>query len=270
MVHKPFLGLSHGSRAQMILCRMLNIPSILIADYEHAKFIPFERPSWVIAPDVIPKKAIHCAKQRILLYPGIKEDVYVPYFRPDPLLAEMLGLDMSRTIVTVRPPATEAHYHNPQSEVLLSALMKRLYCTNTVQVVILPRKRLQARQLRAEHPDWFENGKVIIPGQAIDGLNLIWHSDLVVSGGGTDESRSRCARRPGLQYFQRQNRGCRPAPQFARQADPGRNRGRHPQNPTLPQDREAKNHNGQKQTIESIITHIEHIFSLTERSDLPG
>ena len=27
--------------------------------------------------------------------------------------------------------------------------------------------------------------KVIIPAQAVDGLNLLWHSDLVVSGGGT-------------------------------------------------------------------------------------
>jgi predicted glycosyltransferase len=28
-------------------------------------------------------------------------------------------------------------------------------------------------------------GKLIIPGHAVEGLNLIWHSDLVISGGGT-------------------------------------------------------------------------------------
>src|SRR4030095_15602892 len=34
-------------------------------------------------------------------------------------------------------------------------------------------------------PAWFENNKTVIPKEALDGLNLIWHSDLVVSGGGT-------------------------------------------------------------------------------------
>src|SRR6185369_10827554 len=31
----------------------------------------------------------------------------------------------------------------------------------------------------------FKNGKTVIPHAALDGLNLMWHSDLVVSGGGT-------------------------------------------------------------------------------------
>lgn len=29
------------------------------------------------------------------------------------------------------------------------------------------------------------SGKIIIPREVVDGLNLIWHSDLVISGGGT-------------------------------------------------------------------------------------
>ena len=30
-----------------------------------------------------------------------------------------------------------------------------------------------------------EEGKIIIPEKVVDGLNLIWNSDLVISGGGT-------------------------------------------------------------------------------------
>jgi hypothetical protein len=30
-----------------------------------------------------------------------------------------------------------------------------------------------------------DGGKIIIPDHAVNGLNLIWHSDFVVSGGGT-------------------------------------------------------------------------------------
>jgi uncharacterized protein len=184
-VHKPVLGISHGSRSQVISCRLLNIPSVMIGDYEHARFIPFERPSWAITPEIIPSHAVNCEQSRILKYPGIKEDVYVPYFKPDMSLPGILGLNAQCTIVTVRPPATEAHYHNPLGEVLFSRLMEKLHSADAVQVIMLPRNRHQSEQLHGEHPEWFEDGKVIVPRQALDGLNLIWHSDLVVSGGGT-------------------------------------------------------------------------------------
>ena len=39
--------------------------------------------------------------------------------------------------------------------------------------------------LRMDHPEWFADSKTIIPTRVINGLNLIWFSDLVVSGGGT-------------------------------------------------------------------------------------
>ena len=39
--------------------------------------------------------------------------------------------------------------------------------------------------LREEFPAWFKDRRTIIPQTAVDGLDLIWHSDLVVSGGGT-------------------------------------------------------------------------------------
>ena len=59
-------------------------------------------------------------------YPGIKEDVYVPYFRPDTNIKKDIGLNGKDIVITVRPPATEAHYHNPQSEELFEAVMDYL------------------------------------------------------------------------------------------------------------------------------------------------
>lgn len=34
-------------------------------------------------------------------------------------------------------------------------------------------------------PAWCADGRIILPDRALNGLDLIWHSDLVVSGGGT-------------------------------------------------------------------------------------
>ena len=39
--------------------------------------------------------------------------------------------------------------------------------------------------MRRRWPQWFCGRTVVIPAVAVDGMNLLWHSDLVVSGGGT-------------------------------------------------------------------------------------
>jgi hypothetical protein len=52
-------------------------------------------------------------------------------------------------------------------------------------MVILPRNDEQKLSITKEWPEWYRNGKIIIPERVVDGLNLIWTSDLVVSGGGT-------------------------------------------------------------------------------------
>ena len=183
--NKPSLGISHGARSQILLCNLLNIPSVLLADYEHARHAPMAKPKWMIIPEVIPNSAVCCSEDRILKYPGIKENVYVPGFKPDPSLLKTLGLCDRCMLVTVRPPATEAHYHNPESEKLFARLMTRLCETQDLQIVLLPRNKSQAEQLKRDHVGWFLDRKTIVPARAVDGLDLIWYSDLVVSGGGT-------------------------------------------------------------------------------------
>jgi uncharacterized protein len=182
---KPALALSHGSRAQLMLASLFGIPCMQISDYEHAKSWAFVKPNWVMHPEVIPNSAFHLAPQRLLKYPGIKEDVYVSRFKPDASIRALLGLDDHLLIVTLRPPAEEAHYHNPASDRLFAAVMNRLKGTPDVRVVLLPRNGKQEAAIRHSWPELFANGKFLVPKQAVDGLNLIWHSDLVISGGGT-------------------------------------------------------------------------------------
>ena len=182
---KPDLAVSHCSRAQLIVAAMLGIPSLFIGDYEFATAWAFVQPRWMLTPDVIPRSAVGCDPRRVLQYPGIKEDVYVPRFQPDPRIRRQLGLDEEDLVVTIRPPANEAHYYNPESDVLFNAVVERLSRIAAVRLVALPRNDKQADALRARWPDLFADGRIRIPGAALDGLNLIWHSDLVVSGGGT-------------------------------------------------------------------------------------
>lgn len=183
---KPVLGLSHGSRAQILLCNLLRVPTVMVMDYEFAKTPSLLQPRWEIVPEVLFNEQLQCTvRERIRKYPGIKEDVYAPEFKPDPRLGGQLKLNGGEVIVTVRPPANEAHYHNPESDVFFEQFMKRAYETSGVKVVLLPRNKAQESRIRTSWPQWFANDKTIVPAKAVDGLNLLWHSDLVVSGGGT-------------------------------------------------------------------------------------
>ncbi|MGH9433962.1 MAG: DUF354 domain-containing protein, partial [Terriglobia bacterium] len=182
---KPDLALSHGSRSQTLAAGIWGIPSLVILDYEFAKRLALFGPTWVMAPEVIPSSAIHHDQRRVLTYPGIKEDVYVPGFKPDPSIKAQLGLNGDSVVVTVRPPANEAHYHNPESDELFDAVMDFLGRKPHVRMVLLPRNARQEASARRAWPDLFSAGRIIVPEHAIDGLSLIWHSDLVISGGGT-------------------------------------------------------------------------------------
>ena len=184
---RPALSLSHGSRSLLIASSLLNIPTILLFDYEFARMLPMIRPEMGIAPDAVkdPALARHF-KRGLRNYRGLKEDVYVASFRPDPSFRKSLGVAEQEIMVAIRPPATEAHYHNPESEQLFQAVVDRLGNHAGVRMVILPRNEKTQRELVLRTwPGWCAEGRIILPDRALNGLNLIWHSDLVVSGGGT-------------------------------------------------------------------------------------
>ena len=181
---RPVLAISHGSRAQLIASSLLGIPTLTLLDYEHVTGWALIRPTWIMVPEVVPD-SFNLSPGRVLRYPGIKEDVYVPRFQPDPSLLPRLGIGSAEIIVTLRPPATEAHYHRPESGTLFNAVVNFMAEAPTVRMIVLPRNQRQEDEIRAQWPYLCAAGKLLIPSEVVDGLNLIWYSDLVISGGGT-------------------------------------------------------------------------------------
>ncbi len=106
----------------------------------------------------------------------------MPTFRADPdfpAQLSALGIAPEDVLVLVRPPARDALYHRFENE-LFTGLLERLGAQAQVTVLLLPRNEEQ----RATYGQR-ATGKFIIPGQPLDGPNLIAASDLVVSAGGT-------------------------------------------------------------------------------------
>jgi predicted glycosyltransferase len=180
-------AVSHTSRAQLLASWGLRIPAMTLYDYEFISSSFSNRVSRkVMVPSAIPVQLLLEQGLRIdklIAYPGFKEEVYVHDFVPQPDLISDLGLDPGRLIITLRPPQTWAHYHNQHSEVLFAELLRRLGREETAQILVLCRTDHQAEELRKKYKLGSAPFRLIT--KAIDGLNLMWYSDVIFSGGGT-------------------------------------------------------------------------------------
>jgi predicted glycosyltransferase len=183
---KCSIALNFGSPSQSIASFLLGIKTVCITDYEHAKIKPwiwlFKRvivPAY-ISDDKLSERGFDLKK--VLKFPGLKEDIYKNDFEPDSSILRDLRIENSKVVVIVRPPATTAHYHNPESEVLLYQVLDYLIKFNNVNIVLLARKEQKEiiEKAKKNYPT-----KIIFPEKALNGLNLIYNSDLVISGGGT-------------------------------------------------------------------------------------
>ena len=181
------LALSHNSYSQILAARALSLKSVTLMDYEHqpANHLAFRLASRIIVPRAFPEAALvrfGASAAKVKRYDGIKEDVYLANFQIDPEFEKQLralGISATDVLVTVRPPASEALYHRFENE-LFDQLLERLSATPSVKVVLLPRNESQRKAYSAR-----ANPRLILPAGAVDGANLIAHSDLVVSAGGT-------------------------------------------------------------------------------------
>lgn len=185
--HRPAIAVNHGSRAHVLAAWLLRIPVMTIYDYEFISSGVFSKMATrVLLPETIPSERLERQRlnmSKVIRYPGFKENVYLSGFRISSDVIRELKLDPNQLIITLRPPATWAHYHNVHSEVLFKELVGRLHQEPDSQVVVLPRTREQAEELKKSYG--MESGPFQIPDRAVDALNLMAHSDAVFSGGGT-------------------------------------------------------------------------------------
>ena len=181
------LAVSHNSYAQISAAAALGIKSVTLMDYEHqpANHLAFRLASRVIVPRAFPAtelKKYGAPMRKVKRYEGLKEDVYLADFIPDPSFAEILrqlGVAGDDVLIVARPPASEALYHRFENE-LFDELLAHLDRQDHAKVILLPRTAAQRAEFATR-----KFSHVIMPREALDGANLIAATDLVVSAGGT-------------------------------------------------------------------------------------
>ena len=190
------LAISHGSRSMVLAARWLKIPVITMYDYEFTETFIFNRFSdKVLIPEKIPDATldeIGLPLDKRFKYNGLKEELYLNYFKPDKdflrKLFEDSNLDISddMVLVALRPPATTANYHDKASEDLFIELLKLLSDNKNVLSIISPRTNEQRLEIETLIENLSLNSKnFMILKEAVSGLDMALNVDLMISGGGT-------------------------------------------------------------------------------------
>lgn len=194
------VSFGHGSRALPVASRLLGVPTVTMYDYEWVNARLF---NWccrsILLPDAISRERCRqagIATGRVVSYPGFKEELYLGVGELDGTVAADLGLRPDAIKVLLRPPATTAHYHNPEAETLLDAILVKLATAGDVQLVYLPRTDDQ-RDLPARAGV----REVIVPRRVYDGPSLVAACDLTISGGGTMTREAAIMGIPSYSFF---------------------------------------------------------------------
>jgi uncharacterized protein len=182
---RPDVALSHNSYAQIVAARALGLPVLTAMDFEHqpANHLAFRLAGTILVPDAVPRESIRkqgAHPHKVRAYPGLKEEIYLGDFEPDPGVLNRLGLRRGDApIAVLRTPPSRAVYHRFANPLFVEAL-KTLGAQPDLRMVVLPRHPEQRSAIQ-------EMGlaNCVVPADAIDSRSLMYGADLVVGAGGT-------------------------------------------------------------------------------------
>ncbi len=181
---KVSLAVSSSSYSQAIAAKWLNIPLVTFNDYEGnpGMHIICRVAKKIIVPDLFTKQNLYpygASENQIEFYNGLKENVYLSDFVPDPMFLKSANIPKDKILVTMRPESDVSAYHQFENPLFEDALKYIASHDNTI-IILLPRSPEQRKKYGA-----LGLANVVFPHSVLDGPNLVYYSDLIVGAGGT-------------------------------------------------------------------------------------
>lgn len=131
------------------------------------------------------------SRQSIHTYDGYKEDIYVAAFEPDPDFLDQLPFE---EYIVIRPEALDAAYVDTEQS-LAPALLAGAVARD-INVVYLPRGRGDE-----SYATPYDETDVYTPEEPLNGLDLAWHANCVLTGSGTMAREAACMNKPAVSFF---------------------------------------------------------------------
>lgn len=200
--NRPDVALSHNSYGQIVSARRLGLRSVTAMDYEHqpANHLAFRLADLVLLPQALAGTRVAsqgARPPRARFYDGLKEEIYLGDFEPDPAVLEAIGVERATTglLVVARTPPAGALYHRADNP-LFGQVLRRIAERADARCVVLCRHPEQRRALaEAALPN------LIVPERAVDARSLLHAADLVVGAGGTMTREAALLEVPTLSIF---------------------------------------------------------------------
>lgn len=187
------IKISVGGDASCIVAKLRHKPSITFDDNEKApnwRYAPFS--DLAFWPQAIDRKKLRgqlFTEKNLYQYNGYKEDMYLADYQPDKEFMAQIPFDH---YVVVRPENIKANYVAGKTSIVpqLLARLKDL----EYNVLFLPRYEFDR-----EYANGFEN--VFIPNGALNGLDVCYYADAVLTGAGTMAREAACLGVPAISFY---------------------------------------------------------------------
>ena len=183
---RPDVALSHNSYDQIVAARLARVPAVTAMDFEHqpANHLAFRLADSILLPEVMPVSLVRrqgASPGKVRRYPGLKEELYLGDFEPDPEVVARCGIDRSNgdVLVVVRTPPSRAAYHRFGNPLFVEAL-RAVSASPATRTVVLARHPEQHAELAA-----LRLPNCTVPREALDARSLMYAADLVIGAGGT-------------------------------------------------------------------------------------
>ncbi|WP_266080485.1 DUF354 domain-containing protein [Haladaptatus caseinilyticus] len=203
----PSASVSLSSRNAMcvLASKVRDIPSVHFTDNDitaHVDGLPFEelynrleaQATHNIVPAAFETEELtkwRFDSSRVHTYDGYKEDIYVADFEPDDSFPKRLPFD---EYIVIRPEALDAAYVS-KAQSLVPELLRGA-AERDINVVYLPRGRGDKHFTAT-----YNSEQVYVPRTALNGLQLAWHSNGVLTGSGTMAREAACMNKPAVSFF---------------------------------------------------------------------
>lgn len=127
-------------------------------------------------------------KNKLINFHGYKEDFYIADYTPDKNFLNIFPFDR---YIIIRPEALTSLYIK-KTKTIIPELIKEFKNKN-INIVYLPRDKSDRNVLKKYN--------IYIPEKALNGLDLVFYSDAVLSGSGTMAREAAIMGRPSVSFF---------------------------------------------------------------------
>ena len=131
----------------------------------------------------------NCRHSEVIPFDGYKEDIYIADYKPDPNFREKIPFD---NYVVLRPEALGSFYVTQKDSIVPYLL--HLFWREGINVIYLPREKEDL-----QYAQGFD--EVFMPERPLNGLDLCYHADAVLTGSGTMAREAACMGKKAVSFF---------------------------------------------------------------------